>query len=148
MRTATLTSYASSAQGTFGTLITDSRFRCFTGELQWKNNAANLSCIPAGTYQVNWRFSEERRHFCYHVDGVPNRSAVEIHAGNVVGDVTMGLKSDSKGCILTGTCIGPYNGQTAVLHSWDALNALENDLKHQPFVLTIIRLSATISGSR
>ena len=29
-------------------------FECKTLELEWKNNARNISCLPAGFFKIKW----------------------------------------------------------------------------------------------
>ncbi len=111
-------------------------FFCRTGELPWRDNLPNESCIPAGTYSCTWR--ESVRHgFCYHVEGVPGRSSVEIHSANFMGDSSKGLKCELLGCIAPGMQGGYMAGQKAVILSREALSKLENDLHWEDFELTI-----------
>ena len=136
MRKVTICRTESDQNGTFGTLTTDSGFSCYTGELPNKNNAPDISCIPAGTYQCALRPSV-KHGTCYGVDDVPNRTDVEIHAGNFCGDVSAGLKTDVLGCIILGRAIGEIGNQKALLSSKDALQAFMADLNGEAFTLTI-----------
>lgn len=136
MRQATLQRMTSSSQGTFGTLATDSGFTCVTGELPWHDNASSISCIPAGTYTVTYRQSS-KHGMCYHVENVPGRTGVEIHAANFMGDKSAGFRCELEGCIAPGLQTGTLNGQAAVLSSKAALNDLESDLNREPFTLTV-----------
>jgi hypothetical protein len=65
-----------------------------TIELEWKNNARRISCIPIGTYTVVKRTSNKYgNHF--HLLNVPGRNMILIHSGN--------YHSDSLGCIIVGS---------------------------------------------
>jgi len=71
-------------------------FHCFTLELPWLGNKQNVSCIPAGTYQVT-KYASPRHGSVLLLHDVPNRSYIEIHAGNYTRQI--------KGCILPGRAI-------------------------------------------
>lgn len=136
MRQAILTRNETSDEGTFGTILTDSGFTCRTGELPWRENANDFSCIPAGTYLVSWRMSS-KHGMCYHVENVPGRQGIEIHSANFMGDESKNFKCQLLGCIAPGLGIGPMCGQRAILNSRQGLSALEDDLKCEQFELTI-----------
>lgn len=137
MKTAILTRGPSTQDGTFGILITDSGFMCHTGELPWRNNQTGISCIPPGTYVCRWRLSPTKG-MCYHVDSVPGRTDVEIHAANFMGDKSLGKRCELLGCIAPGLEVGELDGQMAVTFSKDALVALVRDLAQENFTLTIV----------
>ena len=65
-----------------------------TLELPYRDNATDVSCIPAGSYTMNLRFSEKHQRDLWHIDGVPDRAQVEIHVGNST--------ADTEGCVLVG----------------------------------------------
>lgn len=136
MRTATLERIETGDDGTYGLFTSDSGFQCYTGELPWRGDAHDISCIASGIYVVNYRLSVAHKKNLYHVE-YANRPGTEIHSGNWVGDVSRGLRSDAKGCVIPGRAIGELVGQKAVISSRDALEALENDLERLPFRLTI-----------
>lgn len=142
MRLVTIARYASGVHGTFGRLTADPSetnpdgLTLFSGELPWRNNLPNVSCIPSGFYDVVWALSPAHG-WCYHVIKVPERTDVEIHKANFCGDVSRGFRSDLKGCITLGTAVGPMNGQTAVLSSWQAFRLFYADLKQEDFRLQI-----------
>ena len=79
--------------GTIDTYIAD------TLERPWLNNQENISCIPAGRYEVQMLFSEHFQRKLPHLLNVPNRTNVMIHPGNTV--------NDSEGCILVGKNSAP-----------------------------------------
>jgi len=68
-------------------------FECKTLELPWLDNSKQISCIPAGTYQVR-KHNSPTFGKVFHVTGVPGRSEILIHKGN--------FNKDTKGCILVG----------------------------------------------
>lgn len=136
MRKVMLTRQETGDAGTFGVLLTDSGFHCMTGELPWRDNESGRSCIPPGVYQCTWRYSP-RHGMCYHVDGVPGRTDIEIHTANWCGDATKGYKCQLEGCIAPGMETGDLEGQKAVKASTEALELLVQDLAQEPFELTI-----------
>lgn len=71
-------------------------FRCVTLELAWKDNKANLSCIPKGFYVVKQYISQKFGR-CFKILNVLGRSDILIHAGN--------FNRDTHGCILVGAKI-------------------------------------------
>jgi len=88
-------------------------------------------------------FSPHFKRNVYHVMGVQGRDKtgqmanVEIHPGNVCGDVDMGYTSDVEGCILLGNAFGKKLGQKAVLDSQSAVKRFEDALEGQPFLLEV-----------
>lgn len=71
-------------------------FHCFTLELPWKNNENNISCVPAGIYRYH-RYLSPSKGKVLLLEDVPDRTYVEIHAGNFTRDIL--------GCILVGDSI-------------------------------------------
>jgi hypothetical protein len=115
-----------SPKGTLGTFWIDKAFICYTLEDPDNNNERGISCIPEGEYLCvphNGRFKNVWR-----LEGVPNRDAILIHAGNTI--------DDTHGCILVGRKMGTLNNLPAVLESRDALNDLRKRLP-KSFTLTI-----------
>lgn len=90
----TITRFKQDDYQTLGDLTIDGdEFTCKTLELPWLDNQRNISCIPAGTYQVEKRNSDKfDDHF--HLLSVPDRDLILIHHGN--------YKKDTEGCILVG----------------------------------------------
>jgi hypothetical protein len=136
MRKAMLTRDGSSDDGTFGTFLSDSGFTCRTGELPWRDNAPEVSCIPPGVYNVTFRMSS-KHGLCYHVENVPGRSGVEIHAANFCGAADRGKKCQLEGCLAPGLSVGQLEGQKAILESRQALLALQDEFAEEDFELTI-----------
>lgn len=94
--------------GTFGALRLNKRLVCATLEPPDRENAADVSSIPAQQYRclrtVSPRFGET-----FEVADVPGRSHVLFHPGNTVGN--------THGCILLGGGWGPVGGERGVLAS-------------------------------
>lgn len=134
----TLGRVRSSDQGTEG-LLTGDGFACHTMEPPWRDNRANISCIPVGSYRCQLRRSG-RFGLTLWVREVPGRSFILIHAGNFGGDTALGLRSSTAGCILPGLAAGTIDGQRAVLNSRLALRRLMGHLAglgEQEFILNI-----------
>jgi len=142
-------------QGTFGQYISDRNFGCKIGELPWRENAHGISCIPKGRYPVLWQWSNKHKCNCYHITQVQDRNNVEIHKGNICGDVSKGYGSDVEGCQLPGIAVAKFTkgsihpnpakppvDQLGVTESGLALGALEKDMRNDkgeqmPFYLEI-----------
>lgn len=137
MDTVFLKRIESSKYGTFGVLSAPSvGFSCFTGEPPWKNNRNRVSCIPPGEYIVRIRRSP-KYGIIFHLTGVDGRTYILIHWGNLAGDVELGLKSHTAGCILLGQSRGWLAGQKAVLNSRIAVKKFMRLMKNEPFKLII-----------
>ena len=105
-------------QGTIGVLtIPEVNFQSFTIELPWRENGTGISCIPVGIYSLFPRWSNHWKSYVYQFKNVPDRSAVQIHWGNVAGDKSLGYKSHSLGCVLLGSVVCQIWGQLAVGNS-------------------------------
>ena len=85
---------ASSEKGTFGVLHRNNVPICVTLELPWKNNKRNVSCIPAGTYNVI-KYNSVKYPDVWQLMDVKDRSYILIHQGNYL--------EDTAGCILVGS---------------------------------------------
>jgi hypothetical protein len=88
----------------------DEVFKCRTLELPWLDNQRNVSCIPEGYYDVDFRTSAKYpKHFI--VNDVPGRSFILIHQGNYAGSLNpKSGKSDIRGCILVGKAFVDLDG--------------------------------------
>lgn len=143
MRKVKLTRSESDAFGTFGIITTDSGLQLYSGELPWRENLPSLSCISPRVYSVTWGSSPKHGE-CYHLADLAERSAVEIHAANFMGDKIKGYECQLEGCIALGRAImtvaipdRPGYGQKGLSSSHNALTAFENDLGHKDFELTV-----------
>ena len=79
---------------TLGVLVCGCEPFCVTLEEPWRENKRNVSCIPAGSYDVVWSFSPRFRKRLPILKGVPERKYIRIHSGNST--------RDTEGCILLG----------------------------------------------
>lgn len=124
--------------GTFGYLVTNDRM-FVSLELPWRDNKQSVSCVPAGTYEMEF---VQTSHFgtCYHLKNVPGRGGVLVHWGNWAGDKEQGFRSDSLGCILIGTKRGSLAGQPAILQSRIAKAAFDAELNYEPSTIEIVEL--------
>lgn len=88
----TLTRYAYCETHTAGRVAFDN-FRIHTIERPWLGNKPFKSCIPAGSYRVERRESVKFGSH-WHVQDVPERSLILIHAANYASELS--------GCIAPG----------------------------------------------
>lgn len=124
---ATLTRTATSPMGTLGELVVG-ELTLVTMEPPWANNEPNVSCIEPGEYECVWHKSP-RYMWVYALLGVPGRSHILIHPGNIV--------THTKGCILPGQRVGVLGGLPAVLASRHATRRLFALLDRRPFTLEV-----------
>lgn len=134
---ATLTRFDTGDQGTFGKMSFGSHVE-FTGELPDNDNLPNFSCIPEGTYQVDWTYSPAFKRMMYLVRNVKGRSGIRIHSANLMGDTRKGYRSHLYGCIALGERLGTLSGQKALLVSRPAISTLERWGAGQTFELEIL----------
>lgn len=92
----------------------DGFFQCYSIEDEIRNvKLKGETCIPAGTYKVEKRyspkFSPKTGHEMLWVKDVPGFQYILIHTGNT--------DDDTEGCLVVGDRIGQLNGQRAVLDS-------------------------------
>ena len=80
----------------------------WTLERPWLDNHPDTSSIPAGIY-AGFRFQGKRPYDVFKLDGVPNRSDIELHIGN--------LPFNSEGCILLGSNVGQVSGLPGIVGS-------------------------------
>ena len=124
-----------SDEGTFGIIVFDGH-SLFTGELPWRDNRANISCIPEGVYSV--RVSDSRKFGrCYEIGEVPKRSHILLHHGNFCGDRIRGLRTNVAGCILVGCGTGRLFSQRAVFNSRTARRRFEQTMNFEDFILEV-----------
>src|SRR5574341_1627738 len=98
-------------QGTFGRIEVPGLV-LFTGELPWRSNRTNESCIPPGpaeppvVYNVEWTYSLAFKRWMYLILGTDPRAGIRVHSANFMGDATLGLKMQLNGCIALGEKLG------------------------------------------
>jgi hypothetical protein len=112
--------------------LTYGDFSCKTLERPWKNNQPNVSCIPTGTYQVEWTFSPKFARYTYEIKNVPGRTGIRIHTGNYFYQI--------QGCILPGTSYSDIDkdGAVDIINSKITLAKFESLMNKQSFTLQII----------
>lgn len=78
----------------------EDRFPAFSSlslERGWRNNEANVSCIPIGIYQVKLEYSNKFKTDLWEIKGVPNRSECKFHKSNLYlqleGCIALGLRA-------------------------------------------------------
>jgi len=143
--TASIIRGVSTDAGTFGKLILNKgEWSCSTGELTWKNNDHGLSCIPTGTYHCKW-INSPKHGECYQIMDVPDRSMIEIHAANFMGDINkINPSTDSHyisqllGCIALGRSVGVLDGQMAILKSKETIADFDRRMGGNDFTLEIV----------
>ena len=138
MKTATLTRLDTSDQGTFGRIQAGDLI-LFTGELPWRDNQANISCIPEGSYICRYTFSPRFRRGMYVLEQVPARAGVRKHSANLMGDAGKGFRAQLNGCIALGEKLGWIEGQKALLISAPAMRRFEDYMERKPFKLEVVR---------
>lgn len=106
-------------------------FNCKTLERPWRNNQANISCIPTGTYQVKYTFSWKFMKYTYEILNVPDRKGIRIHSGNYFFDI--------EGCIILGAKYGDLNHDSSadILESSKTIAEFEKYMGKKDFILTI-----------
>lgn len=143
MKNATLTRVDDIKQ-TLGVFSVDNGgFTCKSLELAWKNNEAQVSCIPCGSYVCKWtkspRMTREAGHdvFTYEILNVPNRGGVRIHSGNYA--FKENGKPDSLGCPLFGSDYKDLNGDGVldITNSKNTIEAFHKYMDKEDFLLTI-----------
>lgn len=138
MNSALLTRWDHGDQGTFGRLITPAGLSLYTGELPWRDNRSNASCIPQAVYNVEWTFSPAFRRWMYLILDTDPRAGIRAHSANFMGDDTMGYKKQLNGCIALGEKLGWMDGQKALLLSISAVRRFEEHMERLPFKLEIV----------
>ena len=109
---------------TRGEYLIEGRFIAHSLELPWRENRRNISCIPAGVYQCEWKKHSIRPVARIH--GVPDRSGILIHVGNTVRDI--------RGCCLAGLV---WLRHGALMDSVPAMIDLYRATEGQPFTLEV-----------
>jgi len=102
-----------------------------TLELPDKNNQPKISCIPKGTYQVQYTLSPSFKKHTYEIQGVPMRAGIRIHSGNFTRQIL--------GCILIGKELVDIDkdGTIDITESRKTIEEFEALLNYEPFTLTI-----------
>lgn len=101
----------------------------YTLELPWRENKADISCIPQGTYRVIPHNSEAHPK-TYEITNVLNREAILIHVGN--------YPANFRGCVGVGLGVSPTTPM--ISNSEKAMDLLRNEIIDKEFTLTIENL--------
>ena len=135
---ATLSRKETSDEGTFGVLTFENNGRSwFTGELPWRDNASNISCLPTGLYPCRPTFSSRFNRVLYLVDKTGPRTGIRIHSANFMGDLSKGYKCQLNGCIALGNKLGWINKQKAIIGSSSAMISFQQYINGREFQLEI-----------
>lgn len=131
MITAYLIRHAVTSEYTRGVLFVEGHV-FHTIERPWLDNQSNISCIPAGVYDVSFlkRSASGKYKNVYHVLEVPDRFGILEHNGNLV--------RHTRGCIIVGMRAGVLGGKAAVLNSRTAMRKLVELIGDEPSKLHII----------
>lgn len=135
---AVLERYETSDQGTFGRMWAPRGLWLYSGELPWRDNRSNVSCLPEpGLHRVVWTWSPRFRRFMYLLLGTAPRAGIRAHSANFMGDAALGYRAQLNGCIALGEKLGWMDRQKALLLSAPAVRRFEDRMGHRPFVLEI-----------
>ena len=138
MRKAVLTRYETSPHGTFGNIESDTGFSYKTGELPYNPESPVRSCILAGGYICNKRFSVRFNEKLYHVDGLSSSKVdIELYWAQWVGDTSKGFKNNLMGAVGFGQSIIFLEGQRALFGGRSALIMFEHGYQDLDFELLI-----------
>jgi len=90
-------------------------------ERPWLDNQLNISCIPAGYYDIRIGTFHIGGYQCLEFLDVPNRSAIKVHIAN--------RASELEGCVAVGESLGWMYGEWAVFNSRRAFQKLMHTAK-------------------
>lgn len=119
----TIVRSATGQYGTFGTLLVDNLPFCLTLEDPDNHNTPNVSCIPAGEYDLIASHSKRFGAIYLYVKDVPGRSGIILgHVGNTL--------LDTNGCVLLGQIWGYKDSLPAVLNSQPIVDKFRRRYMH------------------
>ena len=137
MADAILTRLDRGDQGTFGRIVAGS-LSLYSGELAWRDNKPNVSCLPEpGLHRVVWTWSPRFRRFMYLLLGTEPRAGIRIHPANFMGDESLNYRRQLNGCVALGERLGWIERQKALLVSAPAVSRFERHMQWKPFTLEI-----------
>ncbi len=125
----TLTRFADSPFGVFGSFSLKDGATVYTVEPPWMDNRPNVSCIPCGDYTCRPQRYRRGGYDAVEVTDVPGRSHILFHRGNRM--------KNTRGCILVTSDLGCLYGQWAGLSSRTAFAAFMEDYGADEFNLVI-----------
>ena len=125
---AILDRFASEETVTLGTLtfLHAEHPTIYTLEPPWKDNQADISCIPKGNYRCV-PYDSVKWPGVYQVMNVDGRTLILIHWGN--------YPHETEGCIMPGKFL--LSNKPMVTHSKDTLNLIKDITDYKEFDLTI-----------
>lgn len=130
MTTAKLIRYHFGLRATLGILkLNVAHSPIYTLELPWRENAADISCIPVGSYKVT-PYSSEKFPNVYQINNVPGRDSILLHVGN--------SPTDTHGCVLLGKGVSPTTPM--ISNSKEALELLRSLVGNGEFTLAVENL--------
>lgn len=119
----TIVRSATGKYGTFGTLLVDNLPFCLTLEDPDNHNTPNVSCIPAGEYNLIAAPSKRFGAVYLYIKDVPGRSGIILgHSGNTL--------LDTEGCVIIGQVWGYKDGIPAVLNSQATVDKFRRRFMH------------------
>jgi len=141
MNIVSLVRFENTEQGTFG-LISINGICFHSLELPYKDNKANISCIPTGEYICKIRYSPSFKRNLYCLQNVKDRSYILIHGANFAGDKSKGYQTHLAGCIALGKSKGTANNkfgnkQRCIFNSQQALREFMDITDNEDFKLII-----------
>jgi len=132
MKTLTMLRCARDNTKTHGVFVYENEVIALSLELPWILNRANISCIPCGDFAAKWMPGRDR----FEVNGVPQRTLIRIHPGNVVNPSDP-FKDDSDGCIIPGEFFEYEKGKGVIKNSRDAIARLHAAMGNDEFILAV-----------
>ena len=125
---------------TVGKLWHGDNLLCYTMEKKWNDNKPNVSCIPAGVYELNPTLSPkfgstyclENEDLGVSLSGDTRRTHILIHKANKA--------SELQGCIAPVSSFGVLGGEWAGVNSAKAYDILMSTLAGDKHKIEIVRL--------
>jgi hypothetical protein len=123
------------------TVLDNNGFPVFTSlalERGWRNNENNVSCVPKGTYKLEYEYSSRFKTFLWELKGVPKRSEAKFHSAN--------YWSQLEGCIALGLRYKKLNADSYndLTNSADTMSAFHQVLKGENKATLIISADCEI----
>lgn len=111
-------------KSTISYVFVNDRCQCYGLEPPIRTDDIKPRAIPAGTYELKYRWSEKHKRNLFHVENVPGFTEVEIHIGNYaqphVGADGEMKPADTIACL----CVGETRGEDFVGNSHGAFEKL------------------------
>jgi hypothetical protein len=127
MRVLRIERRGSLAGGLIGYLTEGDRWLAYTLERAWKDNQADVSCVPCGDYPCKFEHSARFDRKLYELKGVPGRSECKFHVANYVHQL--------QGCIGLGLTLG--SATMPIRQSTPAIDRLHGSMQGEGFMLEV-----------